>query len=294
VNRQPETEGVNPATAGLDCMPVEQLVEVLIAQQTAAAQAVKAIAGPLARAVDAIVLRLNNQGRLHYVGAGTSGRIAFADAAEMPPTFGTDATLVCAHLAGGADALTRAVEGAEDDADAGAAAMRGAVSEADAVIGVSASGSARYVVAALRAAREIGAWTMAIANVAQSPLFEYADLAVTVPTGPEPIAGSTRMNAGAAQKIVLATLSTAVMVRLNKVYDNLMVDVVATNAKLRERALRLVSTLTGRSERESSRLLEEAGGSVKVAAVMARRGVDAASARSLLRAAGGSLRKCFP
>lgn len=286
----PQTESVNPNTAGLDEMATGELVRVLAAEQRAAVDAVIAQDRALAAAVDEIAQRLRRGGRLHYAGAGTSGRLGFLDASEMPPTFGTDPSLVCAHIAGGIGALTRAVEGAEDDAEAGARDMRGHVQPADALVGISASGGAPYVLGAIRAAREIGAWTLGIANSPGSPLPSAADLGIVLATGPEPLTGSTRLKAGTSQKILLNTLSTAVMVRLGKVYDNLMVDVVATNAKLRKRAQRLVMTLTGADEPRAAELLLASGGSVKLAVVMARKGADAEQARELLESRGGSLR----
>jgi N-acetylmuramic acid 6-phosphate etherase len=286
----PQTEEINPRTSGLDELPSPQLVRVLAEEQRAAVDAVVANSDALAKAVDEISSRMRAGGRLHYVGAGTSGRLGFLDASEMPPTFGTDPQLVCAHIAGGIGALTRAVEGAEDDANAGEREMREHVKAGDAVVGVSASGGAAYVIGALRAARSIGAWTLGVANSAGAPLIEEADLGIVLQTGPEPLTGSTRLKAGTSQKILLNTLSTAVMVRLGKVHDNLMVDVVATNKKLRNRALRLVTKLTAASEEQARELLRGAGGSVKLAVVMAHKGVSADQARALLQQHNDSLR----
>jgi N-acetylmuramic acid 6-phosphate etherase len=266
------------------------LVALLATQQRTAFDAFDAAVPAIARAVDVIVERLERGGSLHYAGAGTSGRLAVLDAAECPPTFGTAPSLVRAHVAGGNEALVRAVEGAEDDARAGEAEARREVRPDDAVVGISASGGAPWVVAWIRAARDLGAATMAITSDPQSALASVADIPIVVETGAEPIAGSTRLVAGTAQKLVLNALSTATMVRLGKVYDNLMVDVVATNAKLRARGLRLVRTLAGVDEGEASRLIDAAGGSVKVAVVMKWRGVDAAGARALLEGERGFLR----
>jgi N-acetylmuramic acid 6-phosphate etherase len=287
----PQTEAINPRTAGLDQMHNADLVRVLAGEQRAAVDAVMAVSETLATAVEEISARLRRGGRLHYVGAGTSGRLGFLDASEMPPTFGTDPSLVCAHIAGGVGALTRAVEGAEDDAQAGEREMRDHVLAHDAVVGISASGGAPYVLGAVRAARAIGAWTLGIANSAGAPLPQSCDLGIVLSTGPEPLTGSTRLKAGTSQKILLNTLSTAVMVRLGKVHDNLMVDVVATNNKLRKRARRLVMELAGVDENHASDLLQQADGSVKVATVMARKNVDAQAARAFLQAHGGSLRE---
>jgi N-acetylmuramic acid 6-phosphate etherase len=285
----PVTERPNPATRGLDTLPTAELIDVLAREGVAAAAAVLGATPALARVVDATVARLRRGGTLHYVGAGTSGRLAMLDAAECPPTFGTPPDLVVAHVAGGAEALVRAVEGAEDDAVAGEAAVA-AVTARDAVVGISASGGAPFVVAALRAARARGAYAVALTSVSDSPLAAAADDAIVVETGSEPLAGSTRLKAGTAQKLLLNALSTATMVRLGRVYDNVMVDLVATNAKLRGRALRLVRDLVPTDEARAAALLDDAGGSVKVAVAMARRGVDAVTARALLEAGGGFLR----
>ena len=286
----PETELPSAAARDLDVMETEGIVALLGREQTAAAAAVERVSPAIAAAVDAIVDRLRAGGALHYVGAGTSGRIATLDAAECPPTFGTPPELVVAHVAGGDEALVRAVEGAEDYADRGAERIRAAARCADAVVGISASGGAPFVVSALRAARELGALTVAVTSVAASPLAAAAEHAIVVETGPEPIAGSTRLKAGTAQKLVLNAISTATMIRLGRVYDNLMVDVVATNAKLEARALRLVVGLTGIAPDRAPELLAAAGGSVKVAVVMHRRRVDASEAGRLLERSGGFLR----
>jgi N-acetylmuramic acid 6-phosphate etherase len=267
------------------------LVARLIERQRAAFDAVAAAAPELARAVEAIVARLRAGGTLHYVGAGTSGRLAMLDAAECPPTFGSPPEQVRAHVAGGDAALVRAIEGAEDDARAGAAEARAHARAGDAVVGLSAGGGAPYVVAWIREARRAGAATVALSGAADSPLARAAELSVVLATGAEPLTGSTRLLAGTAQKLALNALSTATMVRLGKVYDNLMVDVVASNAKLRGRALRLVRTLVPSLDDAAARsLLERAGGNVKRAVVMARCGVDFETAISLLDGERGFLR----
>jgi len=291
MNDLPQTESRNPKTAALDELGTAELVEVLVREQSGAVAAVLAVKDLLATAVDEISMRLSSGARLHYVGAGSSGRLGFLDASEMPPTFGTDPALVCAHIAGGREALTRAIEGAEDDGDAGEREMRDHVKAGDAVVGLSASGGAPYVVRALEAAREIGAWTLGVANNPGSPVASAADLAIVLATGAEPLTGSTRLKAGTSQKILLNTLSTATMVRLEKVYDNLMVDVVATNSKLRKRALRLVMELVPADEATAAKLMRAAQDHVKVAVVMGRRGLEAGEARTLLESHGGSLRR---
>ena len=289
----PQTELRNPRTSALDELATPKLVELLAREHADAVSAVVAVSRELATAVDEIAMRLNSGGVLHYVGAGSSGRLGFLDASEMPPTFGTDPSLVCAHIAGGRDALTRAIEGAEDDGDAGEREMRGHVKAGDAVVGLSASGGAAFAVRAIETARETGAWTLAVANNPDSPLAAAADLAIVLATGPEPLAGSTRLKAGTAQKVLLNTLSTATMVRLEKVHDNLMVDVVTTNNKLRKRALRLVMQLVPADEEKAARLLQSADGRVKVAVVMGRRDLTAQEARTLLDSHGGSLRRAL-
>jgi N-acetylmuramic acid 6-phosphate etherase len=209
----------------------------------------------------------------------------------MPPTFGTPPEMVHAHIAGGAAALIHAVEGAEDDAAAGSAAILACVRPQDAVLGISASGAAAFVVAAIARAKTLGAYTIALTADAESALARAADLAIVPPTGAEVLAGSTRLKAGTAQKVALNAISTAVMVRLGKVYDNLMVDVVVNNRKLRDRALRLDVRLAQVNEGRAEELLAQAGGSVKVAVLMERRGVGATQARVLLVQNDGTLRR---
>jgi N-acetylmuramic acid 6-phosphate etherase len=286
----PSTEAVNAESAGLDLLETPALVALLVEEQRHAVDAVLAQAVAIARAVDAIAARLSRGGSLHYVGAGSSGRIATLDAAEMAPTFGTPPELVRAHIAGGTAALERSVEGAEDDGAAGERAMHGSAGAADAVVGISASGGAAFVVSAIECARRAGSYTLGVTNVENSPLARVAEDAIVLATGPEALAGSTRLKAGTAQKIVLNAISTAVMVRLGKVHDNLMVDLVASNAKLRRRALRLVTLLAEVGEDRARELLDAAEGNVRVAVVMAHRNLDVAGARALLDRHAGSLR----
>jgi N-acetylmuramic acid 6-phosphate etherase len=286
----PPTEGEHPESGELDVLPTAQLVELLASDHRNAVDAVLAQSETIATVVDVIVQRLAHGGRLHYVGAGSSGRIATLDASEMPPTFGTPPDLVNAHMAGGEPALRGPVEGAEDDAAAGDAAMRDGIDDGDAVIGVSASGSAPYVVAAIERASAIGAYTVALTAVADSPLAGAAAIAIAIPTGAEVLSGSTRLKAATAAKIALNTISTAVMVRLGKVHGNLMVDVVAANEKLRARALRLVQRLANVDEDRAADLLRLAHGRVKVAVVMQRCDADPLQAESLLIARDGRLR----
>ncbi len=287
---EPETEAVNAETAELDALDTVDLVRLLLEQQREALSASRDAAASIARAIDVTKERLRAGGTLHYAGAGTSGRLGFLDASEMPPTFGTAPQLVCAHIAGRREALTRAIEGAEDDAAAAESELRDHVASGDVLLGMSASGSAPYTIRAVEVARNVGAWTIAIVNSRGSALERAADDSVVLLTGAEPIAGSTRLKAGTAQKIVLNTISTAVMVALGKVHGNLMVDVVATNAKLRRRAVRLVMQLASVDEARAKALLRSTSGSVKAAVVVQKCRVDAARARTLLEEGGGSLR----
>jgi N-acetylmuramic acid 6-phosphate etherase len=283
----PATESLDAATADIDRLGDGALARVLVGAHRVAVDAALAAADDIGRAIALVADALARGGRVVLVGAGTSGRLAVLDASELPPTFGLDGARYEARIAGGDAALRRAVEGAEDDAAAGARALAD-VGAGDVAIGLSASGGAPFVRAALRAARERGARTVAIVNAAGSPLAAEAELAIVAATGAEPIQGSTRMRAGSAQKIVLNAISTGAMIRLGKTYGNRMVDVVASNAKLRARSERLVRDLAGPAV-DARALLDEAGGSVKTAVVMARRAVDRAEAERLLRAARGRL-----
>jgi len=288
------TEAANPATRDLDLLPVLEQARLMNAEDHRVPDAVAATLPAIASAVTRIAEALGRGGRLLYVGAGTSGRIAALDAAECPPTFGTDPEMVQAVLAGGPRAMVESVEGAEDDAAAGAREIdvRG-VSPADVVIGIAASGETPFTVAAVRRARERGAWTAAVACNAGSTLEAACDLAIIPLVGPEVVAGSTRLKAGTAQKLVLNMLSTLAMVQLGKVYGNLMVDLRATNDKLRRRAARMVAAAASANEEQADAALDRAGGRVPVAIVMLRLGLDAAAAAERLARAGGSLRRAL-
>jgi N-acetylmuramic acid 6-phosphate etherase len=282
----PATESLDAATAGIDRLGDDALARVLVESHRVAVDAALAVSNDIARATSLVVDAIERGGRVVLVGAGTSGRLAVLDAAELPPTFGVDPTLVEGRIAGGDGALRRAVEGAEDDAGAGARLVED-VGANDVVIGISASGGAPFVLAALHAARERGARTVGIVNSAGGALARHADVGIVVATGAEPIQGSTRMRAGTAQKIVLNAISTGAMIRVGKTYGNRMVDLVATNDKLRARGERLVRDLAG--DVDARALLDAAGGSVKTAVVMARRGVGRDEAEGLLRAVRGRL-----
>jgi N-acetylmuramic acid 6-phosphate etherase len=286
VSDLPSTEALDPATADIDRLDGVELSRLLVEAQRSAVDAAAVVAPQIARATTLIVEAIEDGRRIVLVGAGTSGRLAVLDAAELPPTFGVDPELFQARVAGGDTALRRAVEGAEDDAEAGARAVAD-VGIGDVVIGISASGGAPFVRAAIAAARARGARTVGIVNAPGAPLTQDAELAIVAATGAEPIQGSTRMRAGTAQKLVLNAISTGAMIRLGKTYRNRMVDLVATNEKLRARSERLVRELAGDVDARS--LLDAAAGSVKVAVVMARRSVDRVEAERLLEAARGRL-----
>ena len=246
----------------------------------------------IAVAVERIAEALRKGHRLFYVGAGTSGRLGVLDAAECPPTFGTDPEMVQGIIAGGPVALTRAVEGAEDDAAAGRRDLEArGVGAGDVVVALSASGRTPYCLGALELAKEVGAFTVAVTCNPGSAMGAVADLAIEVVVGPEVLAGSTRMKAGTAQKMVLNMLSTAAMVRLGKCYGNLMVDVRPTNEKLVERARRIVMRVVGCDYETAAGLLERSGNQVKVAIVMGVTGLDAAAARQRLEEHGGFVRR---
>ena len=221
-------------------------------------------------------------GRLIYVGAGTSGRIAMLDASELPPTYGVDASLIPVLMAGGEKAFLHAVEGAEDDEEAAIEAVNREVKSDDAVIGIAASGTTPYTVAAIRRANMLGALTVGVTSVPDSPLAKESDIPIVVQTGPEVIMGSSRMKSGTAQKLVLNTISTGVMIRLGRVYSNLMIDMPATNEKLRSRAVRMIELAAGVPRPAAVQAMRDAGGDVKLAAVMAKKKVSAGDARRLL------------
>jgi N-acetylmuramic acid 6-phosphate etherase len=290
----PVTERHVADHADLDLRSTFELVELINEEDAKVAAAVRESASSLAEAIDAIVERLEAGGRLVYVGAGSSGRLALVDAAECVPTFGVPPGQVLALVAGGPSALAVAQEAAEDDAEAGARDLAGArVGPRDAVVALSASGRTPYVVGAGRAAAAAGALTVAVVCAGGSPLGQLVAHEVVAVVGPEVVAGSTRMKAGTAQKLVLNTISTVSMVRLGKTYGNLMVDVVAGNAKLRARARRAVELAAGASEEDAEAALEAAGGEVKVAIVSLLSGLDANGARSRLEANGGRLRRAL-
>ncbi len=280
------TEQVNPRTADIDVVPTAELLRLLHGEDARVPAAVAPVLPELARLVDAAAARVRAGGRVHYFGAGTSGRLGVLDAAELLPTFGIGDDVVVAHQAGGPAALVRAVEDAEDDEDGTDAASVGA---GDVVVGLAASGRTPYVGAALTTARSVGAVTALITANPGAPLAGLADHLLVAATGPEALTGSTRLKAGTAQKMILNMFSTALMIRLGHTYRNLMVDMQATNAKLRGRSIELLTQGTGATATDCARALD-ACGDLKTALVHLLTGRSPADCRAALAAAGGVVR----
>ncbi len=288
------TEQRNPRSVDIDTMGAAELVDLLNAEDSTVAGAVAREREGLARAVEMVVERFRRGGRLVYVGAGTSGRLGVLDAAECPPTFGTDPEMVRGLIAGGREALVRAQEGAEDRAEDGAAAVRGlGVSADDVVVGIATSGVTPYVFGALEAAREAGSGTVFVCCVPDPEMSLPADVTISPLVGPEVVTGSTRMKAGTATKLVLNTITTCSMILLGKTYGNLMVDLAATCDKLRDRACRIVMETTGVGYGEAADVIGRAGGSVKAAIVMQMAGLAKEDALRLIDASGGFVREAL-
>lgn len=277
-------------SAGLDQMSTMELLKLINEEDRRVPEAIAEALPAIARAVDLIVARLSSGGAMLYVGAGTSGRLGIVDAAECLPTFGVGPGVVSAVIAGGDEAVFRAVEESEDHEEAGERDVSARVSGRDVVVGISASGLTPYVKGALREARRLGAATVAIVCNRAESLDLDVDVRIHLVVGPEVLTGSTRMKAGTAQKMVLNMLSTATMVRLGKVFDNLMVDMQPTNRKLRVRSVRIVAVATGLDLEESEGLLGRAGENIKTAIVMALAGADRGEAEAALAAAKGHTR----
>ena len=284
------TERRNPRSADLDLMSTRDVLRVINEADRSVPVAVAAVDEAVAAAVDLAVAALRGGHRIHYFGAGTSGRLGVLDAAELAPTFNCPDDWFVAHLAGGADAMWRAVEDAEDDDQAGFAEAEASVRRHDLVVGLAASGRTPYVLAALRASRAHGAATVLISADPGAAAAAEVDIFIGIDTGPEVVTGSTRMKAASAQKLVLNSFSTAVMVRLGRVYSNLMIDMVATNAKLRGRMISILMEATGCEEDVSRQALTEAGGDVKAALVSLVSGADVAGARAALARSADQVR----
>jgi N-acetylmuramic acid 6-phosphate etherase len=289
------TEQRNPGSLDIDRRSTLEMLQIMNEEDSKVAPAVREVLPAIARAVDVITARFQRGGRLIYVGAGTSGRLGVLDAVECVPTFSTPPSMVQGLIAGGDRAFVRAVEGAEDQADGGRRDLAAInLTADDTVVGIAASGRTPYVIGALDYAREVGAATIAITCNSPAAVLDAAEIAIPVLVGPEIITGSTRLKAGTAQKLVLNMLSTASMIRLGKVYGNLMVDVQITNQKLAERARRIVSEVTGVSTEAAGKLLDQTGGQVKPAIVVGLLGVSAEEAQDLLAQASGRLGEVIP
>ena len=285
-----DTERKNPASAHIDELSPLDMMRVIHAEDQKAVDAVTPLLPKIAETADEIARRIRLGGRLLYCGAGTSGRLGVLDAVECPPTYGTPPELVQGVIAGGTNAMFRAKEGAEDDERLGEDDLAAlSVTELDTVVGLSASGRTPYVVGALRYAKQQGAFTVAVACASTSPIAAIADVDLTALTGAEVVTGSTRMKAGTAQKMILNMLSTGAMIRLGKVYGNLMVDVAATNEKLRERALRIVMEVSGCGREESASALRKADGQAKPAILIAAGKCTKEKAERLLQDVNGQL-----
>jgi N-acetylmuramic acid 6-phosphate etherase len=288
------TEQVNPFTENIDMVPTSEIVRLINQEDARVAAAVAVELENIARAIDAIAERMRGGGRLIYIGAGTSGRLGVLDASECPPTFSTPPELVVALIAGGPRAITESVEGAEDEYEVGAQQVAELkVTRDDSVIGVAASGGTPYVLGGMEEARKCGALTISLACNRPSKLEEIADIGIAPLVGPEVIAGSTRLKAGTAQKLVLNMISTSVMVKLGKTFGNLMVDVQTKNIKLRDRARNIVAQACGISLERSAQILDDCDGEVKAAIVSELAGVPAEHARQLLKRSGGMVRKAL-
>ena len=287
------TEQRNPRTQRIDVASSLEIVDLMNAEDATVAPAVHAVRDELARAIDLVVTAFQRGGRLIYVGAGTSGRLGVLDASECPPTFGTPPEMVIGVIAGGYSALVKSSEGAEDDVNAGMAAMdQTRVAAADFVLGIAASGTTPYVRGALSRAQTIGA-TTGLVSCSDPPrvLVETCDVLILPKVGPEALTGSTRLKAGTATKVVLNTISSGAMIRLGRAFGNLMVDLMAMSDKLRDRGERIVMECSGVDRVTARRAIEHADGSVKLAIVMTKRGVGKAEAERLLAEAGGFVRR---
>ena len=288
------TEHRNPVSKNLDRLSSLQIVRLMNREDRKIALAVQRELPAIAKAADAIVQALQNGGRLFYVGAGSSGRMAVLDAAEIAPTFGTPHSLVQALIAGGRKAFTSAVEGAEDAVRNGERDLRArGFTARDIIVGIAASGTTPYVLGSLTYARKRKATIVALTSNRRMPITRLADIVIAIEVGPEVVTGSTRLKAGTSQKLVLNMLSTAAMVRLGHVYENLMIDAVLTNKKLEDRALRILAEASGKSVSYGKRALRHAQHDIRVALVMLKLGVPAADARKLLSNARGNLRQAL-
>lgn len=284
------TEQPNPASAHIDSLPTLEMLRVINEEDKKVALAVEAALPQIAAATDAITAKLSDGGRLFYTGAGTSGRLGVLDASECPPTYSVSPELVQGFIAGGDKALRKAVEGAEDSAELGASELMALGFRAgDVLCGIAASGRTPYVLGAMAQAKSLGALTLAVSCSPNSLISQAADIAIEVLPGPEVVTGSTRMKAGTATKLVLNMISTGVMIRLGYVYGNLMVNVMPTNEKLVDRAIRIIVSATGCDREAAAKLLRDSGNTVRTAIVMGKLGIGRAEAEQRLEQAGGRI-----
>lgn len=288
------TEEINPDTLMFDECSTVEMLQLMNQQDSKVPAAVAAVIPQIAKAVDILHDVLKNGGRMFYIGAGTSGRLGVLDASECPPTFGTDPRWVQGHIAGGDRALRIAIEGFEDNAEEGSALIeRCGVTSKDAVIGISSSGSAQFVIASLMKANAIGAATIGLVNNNNSKFESVCNVCIAPVVGPEVIMGSTRLKAGTAQKLVLNMLSTCTMVKLGKTYNNLMVDLKASNIKLVDRSIRMIKAATGKDTDTATEYLEKASLNCKLAIMMIKTGLEAERAEQVLEQCEGSLKKAI-
>ena len=288
------TEKTNPASENLDEMTAAELVDLINSEDRTVADAVAAQSVNITRAVEVVADRLGSGGRLIYIGAGTSGRLGVLDAAECPPTFSSDPNVVVGLIAGGDAALKVAVEGAEDHPELGAADLKQLdLTDGDVVVGIASSGRTPYVIGGLQYAQQVGAYAIGFTCNEGSHLVDVSDLVICTVVGPEVLTGSTRMKAGTATKLVLNTITTAAMVLLGKSYGNLMVDLSATNSKLKDRSARIVCRLTGVNRLEAEQVLAACDGDLKTAIVSQQLGVEPQEARRRLEAGNGHLRQAL-
>lgn len=288
------SEGRNPKTRDIDAMATLDILRTINAEDRTVPDAVAKVIPEIAQAVDAVVAGFRGGGRLIYIGAGTSGRLGVLDASECPPTFGVDPGMVVGLIAGGRDALTNATEGAEDNKEAGIADLVAiGVGKADVVVGIAVSGRTPYVIGGLSHARSVGAVTVALSCNRGSGIAKIADIAISPVVGPEVLTGSTRLKSGTAQKLVLNMITTASMIRIGKSYQNLMVDLKASNAKLRARAVRIVMQACQCPAQRAEDGLDRTGNDVKLAILTILTGVGTEEARDALARAGGFLRRAI-
>jgi N-acetylmuramic acid 6-phosphate etherase len=283
IESQPLTEQSNERTANLDKLSVSEIIQIMNAEDQSVAVSVQRALPEIDAAIEAIVDVMKRGGRLFYIGAGTSGRLGILDASECPPTFGVSRELVTGIIAGGEAAIMTAIENAEDDVEAGAREIEAYLTAEDAVVGIAASGNTPYVIGAIRRAREMGALTASLSCNAGARLSEAAQYAIEVPVGPEVVTGSTRLKAGTATKMVLNMITTTAMIKLGKVYGNLMVNVQATNLKLRDRVVRIVMGATGADHAAAEKHVLQADGDARLAILMIQFRISKAKAMEALR-----------